>query len=1202
MRGATDRRVSLTTKAMVWPLALGLLVACVRASCLEPVSLRSSALIVRVDPDAGTIEVTDRRCGRVWKQPEPAGRDDRKPFRDVDRDDGGISIVMASWGRDCRVRLSIGPEPADLQVAMDMQDRSGPFTGALAPDAFLPATRDAYMAVADYTDGHLYPLTLDPFPRTWLSADRLDMPWFGIGDTLTGAGYLAIIETSDDAYITTRPASGAGFPLSLPRIGWHPSRGTFAYPRRVLYRFLAGGGYVAMARSYRAYAATHGLIRPLREKARANPRVRQLYGAVDVWGNATIDLARQTRAAGIDRMLLHGAPGPEEMRRINELGYLTSEYDNYTDILPVEAGKRPDQNHDTLPGAAVLNPDGERMKAWLTYDKKVQYMKRCPSLWEIRAREVIAERLRTLPFGGRFIDVTTAEGLYECWDPDHPLTRADKRRCGERLLAAVASLGLVVGGEHGIWWGAPYLSYVEGMMSSYQFAWPAGHLIRPRNRSDSFDGPYDVDTWENYERWGIGHRYRAPLWQLTFHDCVVSTWYWGDSNDFLIEAAPEMTAKKEAFNVLYGTMPMLWANREGAWAVDRELFLRTATVASAVHREVAEAAMVDHAFVGGDRDLQRTRFADGTTCITNFGTKARRVTLGGKLFTLPQNGYAVAGPRISLARVLRDGEPVTTLRTERLWFQSDGTRTISLWREGPGNVRVRLAGAGRMELPEAEVARLAGAGRRVVYILDSAGNPLRSVPPDTSIGQGRLRAGLYGIMAGPALARADVSVVAGRSRLLKPSVRQGEPLTARVTLRNLGDAAAPRADVLAYAETEKADRLLARTRVDLPPNDVRTISLTVPTDRLDGVRRIRLVVRTRRADLCPGDNRLDLTAAIAADSRRWRHAAVVEIRAGEQDRTGLPIILPVAAPSMDPASVRVVAMDGPKKGPVPAQVDELAEGRYLSFAPIGPFPRGSVRRFRIVWNDRGGADRLMAPSGGWYDSQTGAVRAETYEARLADGVVRDIAVRQAGRAAIPVILRLMVSSEETGWTDEPGTVRSTRILADGPVRTVVEVRKELRSGVRFTKRFTFAATHIEVQTEWQPAVGVPSRAFYATGGAYEDSRDRRATIDGRGDAEGVTDGSGPPRWYTVRSQSWAHTCIAMTTFYGLAYWDAADMGGIGFVAPQEQPCTIAYRFHGAGASPSVGQEDYQSLISPPEVIWVDGSLAAALRSASPTVR
>lgn len=68
------------------------------------------------------------------------------------------------------------------------------------------------------------------------------------------------------------------------------------------------------------------------------------------------------------------------MQKAVQAGYLTSEHDNYTDILPAESGEKIDSNHDLLPDSAVLKADGERMTAWRTMEG-LQYMKRCPALW-----------------------------------------------------------------------------------------------------------------------------------------------------------------------------------------------------------------------------------------------------------------------------------------------------------------------------------------------------------------------------------------------------------------------------------------------------------------------------------------------------------------------------------------------------------------------------------------------------------------------------------------------------------------------------------------------------------------------------------------------------------------------------------------------------------------------------------------------------
>ena len=256
------------------------------------------------------------------------------------------------------------------------------------------------------------------------------------------------------------------------------------------------------------------------------------------------------------------------------------------------------------------------------------------------------------------------------YDPEHPLDRRQKRQCGQELLSYIRSLGLVVGGEHGIWWGVPHLDYIEGMMSGGSASWPAGHLIHPQSKDQEFTGPHDekLPKWERYAKWGIGHDYRLPLWELVFHDCIVSTWYWGDASDFLLEAAPEVTDKKIAFNVLYGTLPLLWANKEGSWQRDRAVFLRVYRNTCKLHEAVATAEMLSHELLTPDRAVQRTRFSDGTQSIVNFGPQPFTVQLAGRSYLLPQNGFAVKGPHIEQSRALEGGKIVTRIKTPRFEF------------------------------------------------------------------------------------------------------------------------------------------------------------------------------------------------------------------------------------------------------------------------------------------------------------------------------------------------------------------------------------------------------------------------------------------------------------------------------------------------------------------------------------------------------
>jgi hypothetical protein len=669
------RRMRSMTNTLALATFLSLSAAFASAAApVERFALENGRVTVTVDPAAGSFSVLDKACGYLWQPPPPG---DRNPggarFRNVRSSPRSIAFE-ADFGWPAAagmVTMTLAGETPDLAIDLDMSDRNR----AISNLHFLPLlildTPAGVLAVADYSNGHLYPLGEKPFPRTWFGGDRLDMPWVGVCDLAKGMGYLLILETSDDAAVQMRPCKVGDREVAAPEIIWLPSKGVFGAPRRILFHFASEGGYVALAKAYRRHAQAAGLVVPFSEKLTQNPNIRRLFGAPDVWGDATAKFAREAKAAGVEKMLIHGRASPRDVKEINDLGYLTSEYDNYTDITPVGEGKEIDAQHDRLPDAAVLNADGKRMTAWLTWDKKTQFMKRCPALWVRTENIVVPKVLSAFPFVGRFIDVTTAEGLYECYDPNHPLTRADKRRCGVDLLAAVRGRKLVVGGEHGIWWAVPHLDYIEGMMSGGYYSWPAGHLIHPKSKDESFTDPWGGATgrWDGYEKWGIGHRFRAPLWELVFHDCVVSTWYWGDASDWLRQAAPEVTDAKDALNILYGTVPLLWANKEGSWQADRAMFLRTYRRTCKLHEAIAGAEMLSHEFMTPDRDVQRTTFSDGTAVIVNFGKAAFTLTLdGGGTAVLPQYGFWVKGPAIEQSRILVDGKPVTTIRAGEFSF------------------------------------------------------------------------------------------------------------------------------------------------------------------------------------------------------------------------------------------------------------------------------------------------------------------------------------------------------------------------------------------------------------------------------------------------------------------------------------------------------------------------------------------------------
>lgn len=685
--------------------------------------LQNDQLRVQVDPAAGQVSVLDRTRRREWREPADS-RVLLANIRPVVRA-GGAAIAFDS-DRGQNLSLFLADNSRDLAVTTDMPDRSRRIAPLDGLPPFVLASAAGVIAASDYCDGHIYPVDLDAFPLGTSAGGRMDdMPWVGVCDLSAGYGYAMILDTADDARVRYHTAVVDGRKIVAPAPVWLPSMQCFSYPRTVIYSFAASGGYVALAKAYRAYALQRGLINPLSEKLKRNPNVARLFGAPDVWGDATLDFARQAHVLGVDRMLIHGRARPEDMKAIDDLGFLTSEYDDYDDIEPTDAAHGVDSHHDLLPDHAAMRADGVRMTAWLTWDKKTQFMKRCPSFWVDAARRVVPPILQQYPYLGRFIDVVTAEDPFECYDPQHPLTRSQMRQCGVDLAAYMESQGLVAGGEHGKWWAPQHEDYVEGMMSGNRTSWPAGYLIHPDAKDQSFTDPHGrtLPSWDQYASLSMGQQYRVPLFELVFHDCIVTTWYWGDSSDFLLKAAPEMTAKKDAYNVLYGTIPLLWANKSGSWQMDRELFLRTYRNTCKMHEAVAGEQMLDHEFVTPDRDVQATAFSGGTRAIVNFGATPYRATLDGRHYLLPQNGWVAIGPKIRQSLALEDGKIVTDIEAPGYRYCDRGGVGVNVRREGTDRLWIN-AGASEAAIDVDPAAAEPGWDRKStrLYALDALGN------------------------------------------------------------------------------------------------------------------------------------------------------------------------------------------------------------------------------------------------------------------------------------------------------------------------------------------------------------------------------------------------------------------------------------------------------------------------------------------------
>ncbi|MBR1920982.1 MAG: hypothetical protein IJ829_03125 [Kiritimatiellae bacterium] len=619
----------------VLSLIASLLCAAVaRGAAPEPAEVLENGLL-RCRVRGLGFEVDDLRTGRTWS---PAFRwlRDAKVETRLEAD-GSLHVVFLQPKTAERREATFRLEKDRAEIVVTLEGDGEMSVPCVYPAAF--ATRAGDRLVVPLNEGISYPADEpDDIPGHLVAygGHGLCMSFFGVQDDASGAGWMAILETPDDAAMTARRDGATKLWTLAP--SWDEQKRRFGYARRVRYVFFDRGGYVAMCKRYRAYAKEAGTFKPFSEKAKERPLVDRLLGAANVWCREKdkLGVVSNLVEAGIDRFLWSGGGTPDEVKAIAAKGgLLVGRYDDYQDVYRPEQlralGRTSGWNTAAWPAdvawASADSNDWRRAWGLKTKDGEWTY---CAMMCDRRAvdhaRRSTAEDLATRPYTARFIDTTTASPWRTCWNPAHPMTRSDSRHWRMELLRLFGDeFGLVVGSETGHDAAVPFCDYFEGMLS-----------LGPYRVPDS--GRNTAEVWTNVPprvaKFQVGEGYRLPLWELVYHDCLCAHWYWGDYNNKL----PDIWWKRDLFNVLYGTMGMYYFdNRQ--WAADKEKFVRSFRMTSPVARATGYSEMTDHRILSPDRAVQESRFADGTRVTVNFGDAPFALTDGE---TLPPRSHRVS--------------------------------------------------------------------------------------------------------------------------------------------------------------------------------------------------------------------------------------------------------------------------------------------------------------------------------------------------------------------------------------------------------------------------------------------------------------------------------------------------------------------------------------------------------------------------------
>lgn len=458
------------------------------------------------------------------------------------------------------------------------------------------------------------------------SGHGLCMPFFGITNQTTGAGFISIIKNPDDCAVEIKMKE-----TNCIGPNWKSQKEKFGYDRNMTQTFFTEGGHVAIAKEYRKYAKENGTLITFEDKKQqrgfeGSERLNKLMGAANIWcwyydweGHTADTLVSQILDSGIDRILWSHNQDKEVISKLNEMGVLTSRYDIYQDVMnPANYDLVSYVSDDWLPQAypndIAINKDGSFVQAWGVERKDNNGYINCVALCDITApkyaRQKIQDELVQKNFGSRFFDTTTASSLRECYSSAHPMTRTESRKSRFELLS-ISSIEhkLVTGSETGMDFVVPVCDYFEGMMS----LGPYRREDAGRNVDQFFDNvPSQILEYQ------LNEKRRLPLWELVYHDCCVAYWYWGDHNNTFNDQ--QIWDKRDNFNALYAVPPMYWIKDEKHFQNNKERFVKSYKASSEITRKAAGTEMISHEFLTPDRTVQQTKFSNGLTVTVDFST------------------------------------------------------------------------------------------------------------------------------------------------------------------------------------------------------------------------------------------------------------------------------------------------------------------------------------------------------------------------------------------------------------------------------------------------------------------------------------------------------------------------------------------------------------------------------------------------------
>lgn len=633
---------------MIKPITISIFLTLIVISAYSKVwTLSDSNLQVRFDDQTALLSVTDKRCNKVWEQ---LSLKDQFTVKKTEQKGNSLNVKL-SGKYELDVTFVLTASSA-LEVGLNTDEKISIQNFAF-PSAFKAPDKNHYLLLTD-SEGLLLSVDDTEYPvgasQPYFCGGGLAMAWMGVTDKQFNTGYMAILNTPYDATMRTKRENG----LVTFEPLWMPSMEKFGYERKVTYHFFDKGGYVAQAKTYRDYIWKKNSVISLKEKQQRFPAMDKMMGTVHiyVWDKARdVEFANELKSSGIDKALIlwdaNHTPYPEIGfdNKLRELGYATGGYELFTDLKTRDTASYEVDTKGPMRFAHTVYPGKFNQLAARKSDGKTYFNQfghtTCPEAIRPEIYRKVEAKLKEFPHETFFLDVYQANGLFECYSKDHPLTR---QQFAEAVVKNHQTMedkyNQYLGGE----WGAEYVNahvaYVHGMMTLQRTWWGSGIEKkgtiyytgdwRSNPRPTQMVGTRVAN--DTYLKYSINEYTRVPLYELVYHDAVVTSWRWEDGNHH----TPEIWWKKDLFNMLYGSAP-LWSLDRERWDEYKNTFIDSYKKVCPWLQQIGYDELISHRFVTDDHKVQESVFSSGKKVVVNFGDTD--VAFKGK--TIKVKGYLI---------------------------------------------------------------------------------------------------------------------------------------------------------------------------------------------------------------------------------------------------------------------------------------------------------------------------------------------------------------------------------------------------------------------------------------------------------------------------------------------------------------------------------------------------------------------------------